>query len=38
MVEETGGGVVVEPESPEALAKALRELVLDPARAALDAR
>lgn len=32
LIDDTGGGLLVEPESPEALARALRELMDDPAR------
>jgi glycosyltransferase involved in cell wall biosynthesis len=38
LVEDTGGGLLHEPENPQALAAALRELILDPARAEAHGR
>ena len=34
LIEDTGGGLLHEPENPRALAAALRRLILDPAAAA----
>ena len=34
LIEDTGGGVLHEPENPQALAAALRQMILDPAAAA----